>query len=189
MLLVGMVGSAVICGALLAHFSQLRLIQVVQGAAVVTLLGNIFALWKQEPRNPSLTRADLVRPRFSQAWAAFMRGPNARRRLLATGIGTAAFSMQDILLEPYGGQILKLSVSQTTALTAALAVGGIAGLMLAARRLNNGADPHRVAALGVVAGIAAFSAVIFAAPLDSGPLLPRASRSSASAPACSGTVR
>ncbi|WP_293858562.1 BCD family MFS transporter [uncultured Alsobacter sp.] len=170
MLLVGMVGSAVVFGALLAHFSQLRLIQVIQGAAVVTLLVNIFALWKQEPRNPSLTRADLARPRFSQAWAAFMRGPHARRRLLATGIGTAAFSMQDILLEPYGGQILKLSVSQTTALTAALAAGGIVGLMLAARRLNNGADPHRVAALGVLAGIAAFSAVIFAAPLSSGPL-------------------
>jgi MFS transporter, BCD family, chlorophyll transporter len=170
MLLVGMVGSAILFGALLANFSQLRLIQVVQGSAVVTIAVNIFALWKQEPRDPARTRSDRTRPRFSQAWDAFMRGRDARRRLVATGIGTAAFSMQDILLEPYGGQILRLSVGATTALTAALAAGGIVGLLLAAHRLNNGADPHRVAATGVLAGIAAFSAVIFAAPLDSGPL-------------------
>ena len=32
--------------------------------------------------------------------------------------------MQDILLEPYGGKILKLPVGATTALTAMLAFGG-----------------------------------------------------------------
>ena len=170
MLLLGMVASAVVYGALLAHFSQLRLIQVVQGSAVVTIAVNVFALWKQEARDPSRTRHDVARPAFREAWAAFLKGGRASRRLVATGIGTAAFSMQDVLLEPYGGQILNLSVGQTTALTAALAGGGIAGLLLAARRLNRGADPHRVAALGVLAGIVAFSAVVFSGALASGPL-------------------
>jgi MFS transporter, BCD family, chlorophyll transporter len=170
MLLVGMVASGVILGALLADFSQLRLIQVVQGAAVVTMALNLVALWKQEARNPSRTRHDAPRPDFSTAWHSFLRGGQASRRLVATGIGTAAFSMQDVLLEPYGGQILRLSVGATTALTAVLAGGGIAGLALAARRLNRGADPHRVAALGALAGIAAFSAVIFSSLVDSGVL-------------------
>ncbi|MHB2167145.1 BCD family MFS transporter [Alsobacter sp. R-9] len=169
MLLVGMVLSATVFGALLANFSQLRLIQVIQGAAVLTMVVNIIALWKQEPRDPGRNR-NVEAPRFGDAWAAFLKGDKARRRLVATGIGTAAFSMQDVLLEPYGGQILKLSVGATTAFTAVLAAGGIAGLVLAARRLNNGADPHRVAALGVVAGIFAFSCVAFSAPLGSGPL-------------------
>ena len=47
--------------------------------------------------------------------------------------------MQDILLEPYGGKILHLPVGVTTALTAMLALGGGAGLTLAARRLSRGA--------------------------------------------------
>ncbi|MFO1151809.1 MAG: MFS transporter [Alsobacter sp.] len=170
MLLVGMVASAVIYGALLANFSQLRLIQVIQGSAVVTMGLNLVALWKQEARQPSRTRPGAVRQDFSEAWAMFLRGGKASRRLVATGIGTAAFSMQDVLLEPYGGQILRLTVGQTTALTAALAAGGIAGLVLAARRLNHGADPHRVAASGVLAGIVAFSAVIFSGALGWGPL-------------------
>ena len=93
--------------------------------------------------------------------------------LIVVGLGTAAFSMQDILLEPYGGEILRLSVSETTALTAMLATGTLTGLALAARGLGAGIDPYRQAACGVLSGVIAFSAVIFAAPLDS-PLLFRA---------------
>ncbi|EWY39535.1 protein pucC [Skermanella stibiiresistens SB22] len=172
MLLVGMVVSALVFGALLAEFSQLRLIRVIQGAAVATMVLNVIALWKQEPRNPAATAPGLPRPSFSQSWRAFQASGRAGRVLVAVGLGTAAFSMQDILLEPYGGQILGLSVGETTALTALLAGGTLAGFALAARRLGRGADPYRLAALGVLAGLAAFSAVIFSAPLDS-PLLCR----------------
>ncbi|WP_406855335.1 BCD family MFS transporter [Alsobacter sp. KACC 23698] len=167
MLLVGMVASAILFGWLLHPFSQIRLIQVIQGAAVATMALNLLALWKQEPRGAPRREAPAESWSFAQSWSALTGRGDALRLFAATGLGTAAFSMQDILLEPYGGQILTLSVAATTALTAALAAGGLAGLALAARRLNRGADPHRVAALGALAGVAAFSAVIFAAPLAS----------------------
>jgi MFS transporter, BCD family, chlorophyll transporter len=167
MLLAGMVVSAVAFGLLLADFSALRLIKVIQGAALITVVLNGIALWKQEPRAPGRTAHDLPRPAFSESWALYAGKGRARRRLVATGLGTAAFSMQDILLEPYGGQILHLPVAATTALTALLAGGGGIGLLLAARWLDRGGDAFRVAASGAVVGIAAFSAVIFAAPLDS----------------------
>jgi BCD family chlorophyll transporter-like MFS transporter len=82
-------------------------------------------------------------------------------------MGTVAFGMQDIVLEPYGGEILKLGVGATTALTAILAGGALLAFGLAARRLGRGADPQRVAAAGVLVGIVAFSAVIFAEPAQS----------------------
>jgi BCD family chlorophyll transporter-like MFS transporter len=167
MLLVGMVVSAVVFGLLLADFSALRLIKVIQGAALVTVVLNGIALWKQEPRSPGRTARDLPRQSFSESWALYAGKGRARRRLVATGLGTAAFSMQDILLEPYGGQILHLPVAATTALTALLAAGGGLGLLVAARWLDRGGDAFRVAASGAVVGIAAFSAVVFAAPLDS----------------------
>jgi BCD family chlorophyll transporter-like MFS transporter len=167
MLLAGMVVSALLFGALLTEFTQLRLIQLVQGAAVATMFLNLTALWKQEPRNPAATRPDLPRPSFTQSWQAFRSAGRAGRVLIAVGLGTAAFSMQDILLEPYGGQILHLTVGETTALTALLAGGTLAGFALAARMLGRGADPYRLAALGILAGLAAFSAVIFSAPMES----------------------
>jgi BCD family chlorophyll transporter-like MFS transporter len=167
MLLVGMVGSAGLFGLLLAHFSEVRLIQVIQGAAVVTMVLNGLALWKQEPRRPSQTLPTIARPGFRASWRTLNAAPQSLRRLVAVGLGTVGFSMQDVLLEPYGGQVLHLPVGTTTALTAMLAVGGLVGLAIAARMLGRGHDPHRVAALGVVIGLAAFAAVSFAAPFQS----------------------
>ena len=167
MLLVGMVASALTFGALLSTFSQIKLIQVIQGAAVVTMGLNILALWKQEPRNPARTAADLPRQRFGEAWRAFRREGFSIRVFVAVALGTSAFSMQDILLEPYGGEILSLGVGATTVLTAMLAGGTLAGLALSARALGRGSDPYRLAAYGALAGVIAFSAVIFAEPLSS----------------------
>jgi len=70
-----------------------------------------------------------------------------------------------VLLEPYGGEILHLSVANTTLLTATLAMGGLLGFALASRLLSRGADPFRMAALGCICGLPAFSLVILAALL------------------------
>jgi len=137
MFLIGMGVSAVIVGALLQNFSDLRLVQVVQGTAVVTIVLNMIALWKQEKVNP-MTKAERV-----------------------------AFNMQDVLLEPYGGEVLGLSVSATTLLTAMWAGGALLGFGLAARWLKTSIDPFRMAARGILMGLVSFCAVIFAAPLAS----------------------
>jgi BCD family chlorophyll transporter-like MFS transporter len=167
MLLVGTLASALAFGALLRDFSQLRLIQVIQGTAVVTFLLNVVALWKQEPRRP-MTRAEVAavrRPVFRDAWRVFVGGGRAVRLLAAVGLGTFAFNLQDVLLEPYGGEILGLSVAGTTALTAIAAAGMLLAFAYSARRLERGSDPIRIAALGVLVGMAGFVAVIFASPL------------------------
>jgi BCD family chlorophyll transporter-like MFS transporter len=170
MMLLGMVASALIFGALLANFSELRLIQVIQGTAVVTMVLNGVALWKQEPRNPHRTARDRPMPSFADAWRDFAAVGQPVRRLVALGLGTIAFSMQDILLEPFGGKVLGLPVGATTGLTALLAVGGLAGFGLAARALGRGADPYRFSAFGALSGLLGFTSVIFAAPLMSVPL-------------------
>lgn len=167
MLLVGTLVSAVLIGAILADFNAIKLIQVVQGAAVVAMALNLVALWKQEAQNFGLTDPAKPRPRFGEAWAAFVHGGRASRLLVATGLGAAAFSMQDVLLEPYGGEILGLSVGATTILTGLWAAGMLAGLAFAARRLARDGEPHRLAGYGLLWGVAAFAAVICAAPLQS----------------------
>jgi MFS transporter, BCD family, chlorophyll transporter len=166
MLLIGMIISSLLFGLMLRDYNNVKLIQVVQGAAVVTMLLNTIALWKQEPRNAVLTAPSRQRPDFATMWANFTADPKAKRRLLALGLGTAAFSMQDVLLEPYAGQILGLSVASTTALTALFAVGGILGLALAAHYLGRGVDPYRVAGAGAVVGLVAFLSVTLSAPLN-----------------------
>ena len=166
MLLVGMVGASLVFGALLAEYSHTRLVQVVQGAAVTAALLNLVALWKQEPRRPRQAKqAAPAREPFSTHWRRFAAQPRIKRTLFAVGAGTAAFNMQDIILEPYGGEILGLGVGATTQLTALMAGGALLAFALAARTLGRGGDPHRVAAAGVLVGLAGFSAVIFAEPV------------------------
>jgi BCD family chlorophyll transporter-like MFS transporter len=164
MLLVGMIASAIIFGALLANFSDGRLIQVIQGSAVTTVVLNIIALWKQEARHAYKGKEEPHEPTFKESWFSFIEGDGAIRRLIAVGMGTMAFSMQDVLLEPYGGQVLGLSVASTTRLTATLSLGGLLGFLLASRVLGRGGDPFRMSSYGALVGIPAFAFVILAAP-------------------------
>jgi BCD family chlorophyll transporter-like MFS transporter len=130
----------------------------------MTMILNGAALWKQEPRR-ALTGIVETAGSFRASMAELMAEPQARRRLTAVALGTIAFSLQDVLLEPYGGQVLGLPVAATTALTALLAVGGLCGFAGGGWLLSRKTDQHRVASLGVLVGLFAFSCVIFAAPM------------------------
>ena len=66
----------------------------------------------------------------------FLKSQGGRGLLLVVFFGTLGLSMQDILLEPYGGEILGLSVAATTNLTAVWVFGALFGLFLASRSLK-----------------------------------------------------
>lgn len=165
MLLFGMIGSALIFGAALEDFSPGRLVQVIQGAAVVTIVLNAVAMWKQETRNPPRGRAaPAPDPTFRESWSMFCKGRDAVRRLVIVGIGTMAFAMSDILIEPFGGEVLLLSVAMTTKLTALLATGGVLGFWFASQVKSDGVGPYRMALTGSIIGVPALGLVIMSAP-------------------------
>ena len=166
MLLVGMMFAAFVMGGLLLDYSHTRLVQVIQGAAVLTFGFNLVALWKQEARNPEFTNRDQERPAFAKEWRAFTADAPTRRMLVAIGLGAAAFAMQDALLEPYGGEILALSVGATTSLTGGWALGTLLGFAMAGRMLGRRLRALRIAGYGLSVGILAFLLIMFAAPLD-----------------------
>jgi BCD family chlorophyll transporter-like MFS transporter len=167
MFLIGMAVSAILIGWLLRDFAPFTLIRVVQGAALAGIILNLIALWKQERLNPmSRAEREAPRPQFRDAWADLMAGGTAGRLLAVVFLGTMAFNMQDVLLEPYGGEVLGLSVSATTLLTAIWAVGALAGFALAGRALLRGANTYRMAGNGLLIGLVAFATVILAAPMQ-----------------------
>jgi BCD family chlorophyll transporter-like MFS transporter len=173
MLLLGMVVASLSYGAMLRHFNKVVLIQVIQGAAEITLLLNLFAVWKQEARGAAPTRKPAAgRPPFLTAWRQFAaQNPQLTRLLAAIGLGTFAFTLQDVLLEPFGGQVLGLGVAATTLLTGIMAVGAIGSFAIAARRAQQGADPIRLCGAGTVIGMLGFALIIFSAPMQSAVLL------------------
>lgn len=171
MLLVGSIGSAFFFGFLLSDFTHGRLVQVIQGSALITLVLNAVSLWKQETRRPRRGAPEDEPPaEFAQAWTLYASRGGTRRRLVAIALGTLGFGMQDVLLEPYGGQVLGLGVGQTTWLTATLALGSLLGFGWASRVLGRGGDPARMAMGGAALGVPAFALIIVAAQSVSVPL-------------------
>lgn len=162
MLIVGTVLSAFVLGRLLHDYSHLRLIQVIQGAAVATLAINMVALWKQEARQRGMKEYEPGerRPMFGEAWRVFAEGGQAVQLLIAVGLGFFAFNMQDVLLEPYGGEILQLTVSETTLLTGIMAAGALVAFAISSQLFELGWQPLRVAVAGCLIGVVAFFLVI-----------------------------
>ena len=164
MLLLGMVVSSAAFGALLADFGPVRLIQVVQGCAVLVAVMNLTSLWKQEARQAK--RGRRAAGGFAHSWRELMAQPQMRRFMWTLGLGTFAFNMQDIVLEPYAAEILMLDVGMTSALTALSSGGALLAFMVSARWLSRGLHACRLASLGVLLGLPAFAMVIFSGPLE-----------------------
>ncbi|TVP55533.1 MAG: MFS transporter [Gemmatimonadales bacterium] len=166
-LLVGMILGGTFYALVLRDFNPLRLIQVVQGAAVITVLLNVIALWKQEPRDRARAATPAPAVRFGEAWSDFMSGGRSARLLLAVGLGAAGFSMQEVLLEPFGGEVLGMGVAGTSFLTALTAGGAVVAFGLSARWLERGFDACRLAAMGTLIGVGAFVAILLSAVIGS----------------------
>ncbi|MGR3511835.1 MAG: PucC family protein [Paracoccaceae bacterium] len=164
MLLFGMVASALIYGALLTHYTPGRLIQVIQGTAVLTIAMNLMALWKQEARDRDRAqRMDAARHvPFREAWEHLVAQPGMVRLMVLIAFGTFGFGMADILLEPYGGQALGFSVAETTRLTALFATGTLIGFAIASRVLAGALNAVTVGRVGALIGVPGFLAIIFA---------------------------
>ena len=167
MMLMGTLVSALVLERLLQNFTPFTLIQVIQGTAVFTVVCNAFSLWKQEVRVRGVVEYQKGerRPMFRDAWRTFSEGGQAVRLLLASGLGFFAFNLQDVLLEPYGGEILKFTVAETTALTAIMAFGAVIAFAWSANVMRANTDPIKLASHGAIVGILGF-ALIAAASLS-----------------------
>ena len=132
---------------------------------MVVVVFNLMSLWKQEAR--ATKRGAREENGFQKNWQTLIKKASMRRFLWTVALGSAAFSMQDIILEPFGAEVLGLEVSSTSSLTALSAGGSLLAFFLSSVWLNRGVDAYRVASLGVVIGLPAFAFVIVSAPLES----------------------
>lgn len=167
MLILGTVVSAIIVSGMLVEYSHQRLIQVMQGSAVVFVILTVIALWQQERLRPDGSiDSDLetVRVRLS-LWESIrlLGGQKVLQGLFGIiFIATMAFATHDVLLEPYGGQVLDMSVSSTMQLTALWGIAMIVGVVLAAVLLWRKQSPAILIGLGCTLGLVGFGVISYA---------------------------
>ena len=85
------------------------------------------------------------------------------RLLVVISLGTAGVGRADVLMEPFGGQALQMTVSDTTQLTVVLALGSLIGFGWASCLIGNGMRPLVLASAGAAIGVPAFGLIILSA--------------------------
>jgi BCD family chlorophyll transporter-like MFS transporter len=168
MLVLGTIVSSIIMGQLLIDYSHKRLIQVMQGSAMAFVALTFASMFGQERLkangevvdfNPALI---VVRATLGASIRHLLGQPVLRNLFVVLFLATLAFGTHDVLLEPYGGQVLAMSVTATTRLTAFWGVAMLAAIGGAGLLLWRGRSPLLLIGLGMLSGALGFLAISLA---------------------------
>jgi BCD family chlorophyll transporter-like MFS transporter len=161
MLMAGIVSGAALSASVLDDAANGRhsLFAIV---AVLVVALNVAAVWGLDPR----TVDDDLLPERTSAWSAVREIAAigaARRFFLFTLVATIFLFLQQAVLEPFGGDVLGLSVRATTGFNAVQTIGVLVGMVVTGRGLADRAGHKRTATVGLVGSSIAFGALAAAA--------------------------
>lgn len=171
MLILGTMVSAIVVSALLVDYSHKALIQVMQSSAVIFVFLTVIALWGQETLRPDgsiISRVESVRVRLSLRESLQRLGEQdvLKALFLMIFIATMAFATHDVLLEPYGGQVLGMTVSETMSLTALWGAMTVIGVVVAGLMLMRRQSPAFLIGLGCTVGLFGFGFITYASHIE-----------------------
>ena len=133
MMIVGIVVSAGVSGALLQPFSGQRLALVASGVAGIAFLVTLLAVWGAETEAPVASPASTpprAKPPFQQALAEMWADGLARRFTIFVFVSMLAYSAQELILEPFAGLVFKMTPGQSTQLSSLQHGGVLLGMIL-----------------------------------------------------------
>ncbi|MFG6432011.1 BCD family MFS transporter [Roseateles sp. LYH14W] len=141
MMIAGFVVTAGVAGSLLDPFSPGRLMWVAGGVALSAVVLTALALIGLE--GPAQAIAATCAPvDFRQALQDAWAEPRARRFTVFVFVSMLAFSMQDLILEPFAGLVFGLTPGATTKLSGTQHSGALVGMLLAAAAGSRWAGRH-----------------------------------------------
>ena len=133
MMILGIVVSAGVSGALLQPFSAQRLATVASGVAGIAFLVTLLAVWGAEGATPTVADAATparARPPFRQAVAEMWADGLARRFTIFVFVSMLAYSAQELILEPFAGLVFRMTPGQSTQLSSLQHGGVLLGMVL-----------------------------------------------------------
>jgi len=128
LMIVGIIVASDRVSRMLTPFSAERLIDVCAMVAGSAFLLACVAVWGVEKRMP-VTASAPPQP-FGPALAAIWADDEARRFTIFVFVSMLAYSMQDMILEPFAGLLFAMDPAQSTGLTSVQHQGVLAGMIL-----------------------------------------------------------
>tara|TARA_B100000678_G_scaffold223603_1_gene191220 strand:+ start:660 stop:1982 length:1323 start_codon:yes stop_codon:yes gene_type:complete len=133
MMIAGIVIAAGVAGALLDPFSEARLAAVASSIALAAFGIAFFAIWRLEP-GVAVDFSDEQRgdtPGFAEALHEIMQETAARRFTVLIFVSMLAYSMQDLILEPFAGLVFDMTPGESTSLSGLQHGGVLLGMIVA----------------------------------------------------------
>jgi len=133
MMITGIVIAAGVAGALLDPFSEARLTAVAGSIALAALGVALIAIWRLEPKTPVdfSDKHSGDAPGFAEALREIMQETAARRFTVLIFVSMLAYSMQDLILEPFAGLVFGMTPGESTSLSGMQHGGVLIGMIVA----------------------------------------------------------
>ena len=133
MMIAGIVIAAGVASALLDPFSEARLTAVAGSIALAALGVALIAIWRLEPTNPVdfSDKHSSDAPGFAEALREIMQETAARRFTVLIFVSMLAYSMQDLILEPFAGLVFGMTPGESTSLSGMQHGGVLIGMIVA----------------------------------------------------------
>ncbi len=155
MLMLGIITTGIGAGAYLGDYQFENLVRLFAVAVAIALLLTLLALWRQEPRETG--RVLRGQRGLRLAVLQVMRSAHSRRFALFLMVGMFSYFMQDVILEPFGGEVFGLSAASTTRFNAYMGVGLIGGMLPGSLLLIPRIGKSAVAQIGCTILVLAFA--------------------------------
>lgn len=140
MMIAGFIVTTILAGSFLDPFTPMRLVAVTASVSVIAFIVATIAIWGVERRAPQLERdaQKASKPDFKVSLRQVWSEQQARRFTIFIFISMLAYSMQDLILEPYAGIVFGLTPGESTKLAGTQNGGVFLGMLLVALAAN----PH-----------------------------------------------
>jgi MFS transporter, BCD family, chlorophyll transporter len=136
MMIAGFVATTIVAGHFLDPFSTTRLVAVTSAVSAIALLLTVVAIWRMEDGAVAVSTGaqtvNVVKPPIREALAEVWSDAAARRFTIFVFISMLAYSMQDLILEPFAGIVYGMTPGQSTKLAGVQHGGVFSGMLLVA---------------------------------------------------------
>jgi BCD family chlorophyll transporter-like MFS transporter len=131
MMIAGFIATATTVGQILDPFSPPRLVAIASAVCLAAFLFTCLAVVGVEREGAAAAVSRPARkPPFKQAIAQVWADTPARRFAVFVFVSMLAYSMQDLILEPFAGIVFNYSPGQSTVLSGVHSSGVLAGMLL-----------------------------------------------------------
>ncbi|MDP6793326.1 MAG: BCD family MFS transporter [Anaerolineales bacterium] len=155
LMMVGIIITGMGAATLMHTYTFDRMVSLFTGGFAAAMLLTLIALWRQE--TPSRAESGLPSQSLRTALALLLQSQQPRHFAIFLMVGMFSYFMQDVILEPFGGEVFLLPPSETTRFNTYMGIGLVSGMLIGGMRLIPRMGKRGVAGLGCWIMIGAFA--------------------------------